>query len=344
MKKFSLTEKVQEAVFIIAEIGNNHNGKKETAIDLIDIAAESGADAVKFQTYKGLDIVTPQVLANEYPGWDVKGFEYWYEFIDSIALPFQDHKEVFEYAKKRGIIPFSTPTSPAIVDFLETLEVPLYKIASMDITNIQLLRKIASTGKPVILSTGMADDSEIDIAVSILKNNELAILHCVSDYPTQPENVNLNSITFIQEKYNVITGLSDHSITNEFALGAVALGGKVIEKHITYSRKAIEKAEHHFALEPEELKSMVCGIRCLEKGLGQKALVRSDQESENKSNYRRSLHLNKYMGEGTIIREEDISVLRPNTGDKPSEYDFYIGKRITKNIVPWTPLTQDLVE
>lgn len=343
MKKFSLKEITDKQVFIIAEIGNNHNGSVKTARELIDIAAEAKVDAVKFQTFSGQDIVTPLVEASEYKGWDVAGFDYWYQFLDTIALPLAEHKEVFDYAIAKGLIPFSTPTSPAIVDFLETLEVPLYKIASMDLTNVQLLKKVAATGKPVIISTGMGVDEEIKVAKRIFADNELSILHCVSDYPTKPENANLKAVSYLADTYDVIGGLSDHSIENEFALGSVVLGGRVIEKHITYSREAKEKAEHHFALEKTELVGLVEAVRRLELGIGSKAIVRSSQEKENKLKYRRSLHLNKPMKKGDVIKEEDIAVLRPNIGDAPSAFEYYPGKVLALDIKPWTGLTKDMI-
>jgi N,N'-diacetyllegionaminate synthase len=334
----SITEK---SVFIIAEIGNNHNGSRQTAIDLIEIAANAGVNAVKFQTFMGRDIVSPLVKANEYADWEVGGFDFWYEFLDTLALPLEDHKEVFDYARKRGLIPFSTPTSDKIVDFLESIDNEIYKIASMDVNNIQLLRKVALTHKPVILSTGMATDDEIQTAIDIFSNNELAILHCVSDYPTRPEKANLLALSHIAESYGVITGLSDHSLSNAFAIGAVALGGRVIEKHITYSRNAVEKAEHHFALEPDELTKLVIDIRNLEKGLGAKALVRSESELGNKQKYRRGLHLNKSKRAGETINGSDISVVRPVIGATASEYEFFLGKILKRNVDAWTGLRKE---
>lgn len=334
----SLKEITGRSVFIIAEIGNNHNGSKDTAKKLIDIAGEAGVDAVKFQTFTGLDIVSPKVKASEYPGWDVKHFEYWYQFIDSIALPLKDHAEVYQYAAEKGLIPFSTPTSVKMVDFLESIDNSIYKIASMDITNIPLLKRVAATGKPVILSTGMSDEDELIKAVEIFSNNELAVLHCISDYPVQPENVNLLSVKYITDRYKVISGLSDHAVTNEFAAGAVALGGRIIEKHITVSRQAKEKAEHHFSLEPAELKSLVQSIRNMEKGLGTQQWYRSPAEAENKTKYRRSLHLNKDKKAGEIITPEDISVVRPALGDPSADFDLFIGKKLTKDVAAWTGL------
>lgn len=330
--------------FIIAEIGNNHNGSVDTAKNLIDIAAEAGVDAVKFQTFRGRDIVSPTVKANEYKGWVAKGFDYWVDFLDTIALPLEDHKEVYDYAYQKGVIPFSTPTSPDIVDFLESIDNPIYKIASMDLTNVQLLRKVANTRKPVILSTGMGSEEEIERAIAIFKNNELVVLHCVSDYPTKPEDANLLSVKYLNEKFGVYTGLSDHSVSNEFAIGSVVLGAKVIEKHITYNRQAPELAEHHFALEPDELKNLVASVRIIEKGIGQNQLVRSENEIKNKLKFRRSLLVNKDMKKGTIITEEDISILRPNVGDAPELFDYFIGKTLTCDTEAWQGLNKNIVK
>lgn len=334
-----LIKTIQEKVFIIGEIGNNHNGNLETAKKLIDIAADTGVDAVKFQTFKGLDIVAPTVLANSYKGWDPKGFTYWYEFLDTIALSYNDHKLAFAYAKEKGVIPFSTPTSPNSVEFLESIDNPIYKIASMDVTNIPLLKAVAKTGKPTVISTGMANEEEISEAIKILNKNELVVLHCVSDYPTKPENANLMNMVYLKDKFNVPVGLSDHSISNEFALASLALGGRVVEKHFTYDRNAPEKAEHHFALMPNELKSLVTQIRNLEKGLISKGLNRSSSELENRANYRRGLHLNNPKRAGEVILPKDISVVRPCLGEGPESYEKFIGKKLSVNKEAWTGLT-----
>jgi pseudaminic acid synthase len=284
------------------------------------------------------------VKADEYKGWDVKGFNFWYEFLDTIALKLSDHREVYDYAYRKGVIPFSTPTSPRIVDFLESIGNEIYKIASMDVTNIHLLKKVAATGKPVIMSTGMASDDEILRATEIFKGNELVILHCVSDYPTQPENVNLLSIPYLAERYNVISGFSDHALTNEFAVASIAVGARVIEKHITYSRKAKEKAEHHFALEPQDFREMVNAIRNIEQGMGKKQLMRSASEMENKIKYRRSLHLNKDKKEGDIVLPDDIAGVRPAIGADISDFDFFIGKQLTRSVQAWSGLKREDVK
>ena len=335
---FNLVAQLQKEVFIIGEIGNNHNGNKETAKQLIDIAYEAGIHAVKFQTFRGQDIVTPQVKASEYPGWDTGQFEYWYQFLDTIALPLEDHKEVFDYAISKGVIPFSTPTSVEIVDFLEQLETPFYKIASMDVTNIQLLRKVAATGKPVILSTGMSTEAEIAKAVAIFAKNQFVLLHCISDYPADPAQSNLLSIPFLKQTFGVEVGYSDHTLTNETAGLAVALGARVIEKHFTYDRHTPEKAEHHFSLEPSELKNLVQTVRLAESALGTFQLYRSPTELENRGKYRRSLHVNKDLPAGAKLTASDILVLRPNNGGQPEDYDQFENGMLKVAKSAWEPL------
>jgi sialic acid synthase SpsE len=344
LQNFSIWETCKESVFIIAEIGNNHDGDVERAIELVDIAAEAGVDAVKFQSFRGLDIVSPHVTAKEYDGWAVEEYEYWHEFLDSIALPLEAHREVFNHAINRGLVPFSTPTSPAIVDFLEELDVSLYKLASMDLTNVPLIRRLAATGKPILFSTGMAEIQEVEWALNACRDNETVMLHCISDYPTLPENANLRAIEFLQETFGGPVGLSDHAVTNEFALGAVAMGARVVEKHITYSRASQHKAEHHFALEPAELSSLVQSIRALEAGLGEKSMKRSPSELVNRKKFRRGLHLNTRLKKGERLEPQHISVVRPNTGDNPGNFEFYLNKRLKLDTDAWTPLTRELVE
>jgi sialic acid synthase SpsE len=340
----SFLDKIGKAVLIIAEIGNNHNGDIETAKRLVDIAVAAKVDAVKFQTFRGVDIVTPLVQANEYEGWDTKGYEYWYEFLDSIALPLESHREVFEYAITKGVIPFSTPTSPYIVEFLEGLNVPFYKIASMDVTNIQLIKAVAATGKPVILSTGMSNEEEIAAACKLLEKNELCIMHCISDYPTDYSNANLASIQFLKSKFGVPVGFSDHSLGTELSVAAVAMGARVIEKHITISRNTDKKAEHHFALEPGELKALVDQIRNVEVAIGEVKLLRSKAEKVNKLKYRRSLHVNKTLTAGHVLETSDMVVLRPGDGANPSAYDDFIGKKLSYGKKAWESIDSNDVE
>jgi len=334
-------ERLSRSVFIVAEIGNNHNGNPDTAKRLIDAAAEAGADAVKFQTFRGTDIVTPKIPSSEYPGWNVTQFTWWHEFLDSIALPYDAHQEVFRYARSAGVVPFSTPTSLESVDLLQSLNVPIYKIASMDVTNIPLLRKVNEVGKPVILSTGMADEQEIDRAVSCFDRNRLAILHCVSDYPLKYCNASLRSIIRLKTKYGRPVGFSDHSLGHDLSVAAVACGARIIEKHITLDRNALEKAEHHVALEPGELKNLVVAIRQIEEALGTDVITLSANEREMRDKSRRSLHINKPLKSGAILTSDDISVLRPADGALPEEFDNFVGKKLNKCKQAWDPLTAD---
>lgn len=337
----NLFEKLFKKVFIVAEIGNNHNGDITTAKRLIDIAVESGVDAVKFQTFRGLDIVTPKVLSSEYSNEFSTNYTYWYEFLDSIALPLDKHKEIFDYANSKGIIAFSTPTSLEIVDFLENLNVPLYKVASMDVTNMPLLKKIASTGKPVILSTGMAEEKEIESAVRCFDIKKIILLHCISEYPLSYESANLKAILKLKDKFSCPIGFSDHSLGYELSIIAVAYGARVIEKHITLDRKPLRIAEHHFALEPSELKVFVTKIRQSELALGKETIKRTFKERKIRTNSRRSLHVNKEIKIGEILKSDDISILRPADGASPQDIDYFIGKSLRRHKEAWAPLKKE---
>lgn len=330
---------IKDKVFIIAEIGNNHNGNADTAKELIDAAVDAGADAVKFQSFRGEDIVTPKVLSSEYPGWNVTEHQYWCDFLDTIALPLEAHKDVFDYAWKKGVVPFSTAASPQIVSFLEGLNVLLYKVASMDVTNVQLLKRIAATGKPVIMSTGMAEEVEIDQAVRWLDIKKLAVLHCVSDYPLAYQNANLKSMIMLKEKYGCPVGFSDHSLTYDLPIAAVACGARIIEKHITLNRNSAKKAEHHFAFEPAEFKELVIRIRNIEAALGRETIRNSDSELEFRKKARRSLHVNKALNRGDILKAEDICVLRPSDGAAPEEFEKFLGQTVKSDKEAWDPLT-----
>lgn len=330
-----------DRTFIIAEIGNNHNGCAKTAIELVDAAAQCGVDAVKFQTFRGIDIVTPLVLSSEYPEWKVDGFTRWIDFLDSIALPLDAHAEVMAHARKKGLIFFSTPTSSQTVDFLEELDVPLYKIASMDVTNPALLEKVSRTGKPVIMSTGMANEQEIAKAANFFDKYKLSLMHCVSEYPLEFKNARLNRIRLLAQRFGCPVGFSDHSLESDLSLATVAMGAKIIEKHFTLSRNSEKKAEHHFALEPREMKELTAKIRKLETALACGSIDISQKESAIKDKYRRTLHVNKSMEQGEGIRENDIAILRPGDGAAPEDFFLYVGKKLSRNKNAWAPLTED---
>ncbi len=335
-----------EKSYIISEIGNNHNGNLEKAIQLIDESFNAGVDAVKFQTFRGIDIVSPKVKADEYKGWDVKGFEFWYQFLDTIALKLEDHQAVIDYTNSKGIDFITTPTSPYIVDFLETLKgIKAYKVASMDLNNIPLLQAIAKTDKEVIMSTGMGDMIDITRAVEILKNKKLSILHCVSDYPLDPSKAYLNNIIELKNCFpNYDIGFSDHSLGHELCIAARCLGAMIFEKHITLDRKDPNPAEHHFALEPNEFKVLVNWLKHIDNNLNSEGFLRSENEKINKFKYRRSYHYKHDLNCGAIITIEDLALVRPSDGISDNDLDKVCGKSLIVNVKAFDPcLISDIV-
>lgn len=325
--------------YIIAEIGNNHNGSVDKAKRLIEVAAKAKVDAVKFQTFTGLDIVSPKVLATEYPGWQVKNFKYWHEFLDTISLPLKSHQEIINFTKELGMDFITTPVSPAIVQFLETLEgIHAYKLASMDLNNWGLMHAMAKTNKPIIMSTGMGELQEVDKAVKIFEHKNLQILHCVSDYPLEPKNAALGNITVLRKRYPGINiGFSDHSLGHELVVAAVTLGATVIEKHITLDRNDPALAEHHFSLEPEELTTMVKWIRAIDDNLKHKEWIRSAKEAEGKKLFRRSFHYKQDFKKGHVFSTEDLTFIRPGEGIDYQSMETLIGKKLKSDKKAFDP-------
>jgi sialic acid synthase SpsE len=325
--------------YIISEIGNNHNGDLKKALKLVDASYNAGVNAVKFQTFRGIDIVSPKVKADEYKGWDVKGFEFWYQFLDTIALKLEDHQTVIDYTNSKGIDFITTPTSPYIVDFLETLNgIKAYKVASMDLNNIPLLQAIANTDKEVIMSTGMGDMIDIAKAVEIFKNHKLSILHCVSDYPLDPEKAYLNNIIELIKKFpNLNIGFSDHSFGHELCIAARCLGAIIFEKHITFDRNDPNPAEHHFALEPSEFKDLVKWLKHIDSNLNSDGFLRSENEKINKFKYRRSYHYKHDLSCGTKITIEDLTLVRPGDGISDNDIDKVCGKPLIVNVKAFDP-------
>ncbi len=324
--------------YIIAEIGNNHNGNIEKCLQLFKSAAESGADAVKIQSFTGKDIISPNIKSTLYPDWDSKGYEYWYQFLDSIALPLEDHQTAIDYANELGVDFITTPVTPDIVYFLETLEgIKGYKIASMDLNNIDLIEALSKTNKSIIISTGMSDLNEIDQVVSILKNNELSILHCISDYPLNPDDAALNNIKTLKEnfsKYKI--GFSDHSLGYELALIAITLGADIIEKHFTLDRNDEDSAEHHFSMEPKDLKSLVEWSKTLDKNFKITQWKRSRKEQSNKDQVRRSFHYKKDLPKNHILKREDLIFIRPGDGLDFDNIDKILNQKLTSDKKAYT--------
>ncbi len=325
--------------YIIAEIGNNHNGSIEKAKLLVNEAVNSGADAIKTQSFRGLDIVTPEVLMSDLPDWDDGKFKYWYQFIEDFALPLENHQELIDYTNSFNIDFITTPVSVEILDELESLKgIRAYKLASMDLTNRNLILEMSKTAKPIIISTGMGSMKEIRDAIHILRKSDLTILHCISDYPLNPLNAHLNNIKILKERYkNFKIGFSDHSLGHELSVAAVSLGAEVIEKHFTLNRNDEERAEHHMSMEPKDFLELTQWIRALDKNLSQNAWGRSKLEVSNKLQYRRSFHYKYSLPSGHKVSLKDLTFVRPCDGIGYDHIQDILDTRLIKSVKPFDP-------
>ncbi len=322
-------------VFIIAEIGANHNGDLELAKESIDAALECGVDAVKFQTYTTDELLsnTNGIVVYGKEGSEVS--ETVQEMFDKVTLKREFHKEIYDYAKSKGLICFSTPFSLDGVEFLKNLDNPIYKIASSDVNYVDMLEVIGQTKKPVILSTGKCTIGDLDLAIETLRKNgtkELCLLHCIANYPSKMEHMNLNVIKTLKQMYpDCIIGFSDHSLGITASLGAVCLGAKIIEKHFTLD-KNLEGPDHWFSMDPTDMNNLVTEIKNLETAFGNSRKRVTDSEILDKHWATRSLHINKTLKIGETISKEDISMLRPGYGISPFDKEKVIGMKLTKNI------------
>lgn len=316
--------------FIIAEIGSNHNGDKATAKRLINVAAEAGADAVKFQTFKAKDIASDIVPANAYGDFPfTKGKTHWHEVLAQLAMPYAWYEELFACAKSLGLLALSTPESLEAADFLNDLGVPAFKIASMDLTYVQLLEHVARFRKPVLFSTGMGTQNEIDIAVKVLETAGLAefsILHCISHYPPRYDEIHLPVLEALQTRYACPIGFSDHAKDNLPSFCAVAKGAAVIEKHITLD-SSHPGPDHRFALEPQELQNLVAGCHTV-------ARMNTPQPAgfldPQRLHYQRSIVAKKNLVAGETINWDTVECKRPGTGIPPYEYQSIAGKTVAR--------------
>jgi N-acetylneuraminate synthase len=319
-----------EKCFIIAEAGSNHNRDFNQALRLIDVAVEAGADAVKFQTYSAEKIYskkTPKMSYLKKKGLTREDESVW-DLIKRIEMPRQWHKDLMEYCNEKGIIFLSTPFDLQAVDELEEIGVLAHKIASFEITHLPLLEYVAKTGKPIILSTGMADLSDIETALDVIyrqSNDKVILLHCAINYPPRYEDLNLRAIKTMEQAFQVPVGFSDHTLGITSDIAAVALGAKVIEKHFTLDRN-LPGPDHPFALEPDELKSMVQAIRDTEKALGSPIKKHTQAEEEMYRLARRSLVAACRIPKGTKITAEMIDVKRPGYGIPTKLMDVVIGR------------------
>ncbi len=319
-----------EPCFVIAEIGSNHNQEKSLAFELIDAAAESNVDAVKFQTFK-----SSEHYSSKTPGFSYLNNINTSDLIKSLELDRSWQKELMDYAEKRNLIFFSSPCDIDAVDGLAKINVPLYKVASFDITDDSLIKYISKQGKPVIISTGMASLNEIQIAIDSAKsvdNNEIILLQCTSLYPAPAYLTNLNSISTMRKAFNTLVGYSDHTKGDHVAIAAVALGACVIEKHFTLDRK-LPGPDHPFAIEPKELNQMMVKIREVESSFGDglKNGPRSE-EFEMAEKGKRSVHAKVNILEGEKISDDMLCIKRPGLGIHPSLRNQIIGRTAKKSI------------
>lgn len=332
--------------FIIAEMSGNHNQSLERAIQLVELAADAGADAVKLQTYTA-DTMTLNIEKNEFviqnEGNLWRG-ESLYNLYQKAYTPWEWHKAIFDKCEELGLLAFSSPFDETAVDFLETLNVPAYKIASFENVDIPLIKKVARTGKPIIISTGMATAAELDEAVRAVRgegNDQLILLKCTSTYPATPENSNLATIPHMRELFDVEIGLSDHTMGTGVSVAAVALGATVIEKHFTTAR-ADGGVDSAFSMEPHELKQLVEDTERAWQSIGHIQYGPTEAEKPSVSR-RRSLYIGEDMKAGDIFTSENLRDIRPGLGLSTKYYDILIGKTIKVDVKKGTPVSWELV-
>jgi len=336
-----------DRTFIIAELSCNHNQNKDIAYKLIDEASKAGADAIKLQTYTAdtITINCDKPCFKECLKGTIWEGEYLYNLYKKAYTPWEWTKDLKNYANKLGMELFSSPFDTTSVDFLEKLDIPCYKIASFEIVDHVLIKRIALTGKPVIISSGMASIGELDEAINILRNNgcqDIAMLKCTSAYPANPEDANLITLQNMKKTFNIIPGLSDHTLGIEVPITSVALGGKVIEKHFTLSRDS-GSSDDKFSITPDEFKNMVDSIRLVEKCIGK--ITYGGIKSENKSKkFRKSLFVVKNIKKGEKFTSENIRPIRPSYGLHTKHYDFIMGKTARTDISYGTPMVWNLIE
>ena len=334
------------STYIIAEMSGNHNMDYNRAVQILHAAKESGADAVKIQTYTAdtitLDCDTPYFQITQGTLWDGTTLHKLYE---KAYTPWEWQPRLQEVAKNIGLDFFSSPFDFTSVDFLEEMNVPAYKIASFEITDIPLIRKVARLGKPVIISTGIATLSDIELAVKTCKdegNSNIILLKCCSAYPTPYEDINLRTMVNLRDTFDCIVGLSDHTMGDTVAVASVAMGAKVVEKHLTLSR-ADGGVDSAFSMEPEEFKQMVEHIRIVEKAMGQVTYELTDKQKGERE-HARSLFIAKDMKAGDVLDENNMRSVRPANGLHTKYYDELLGKRIKRDVKIGTPLSWDLID
>lgn len=328
--------------YIIAELSANHNGSLDTALRIVEEAKKAGADAVKLQTYKA-DTITLNSDSDDFQIkgglWDGRSL---YDLYEEAHMPWEWHKPLFDRARELEIPIFSSPFDATAVDLLEDLNAPAYKIASFEAVDLPLIRYVAATGKPMIISTGMADAEEIQEAITAAREGgckQLAILHCVSGYPAPAEDYNLKTISDMRQRFGLVTGLSDHTLDNTTAIASVVMGASIIEKHFTLDRNG-GSPDDSFSLEPEDLAALCRDSKTAWKALGEVNYGRKSSEQGN-AQFRRSLYVVKEVAAGQPLTADAIRSVRPGYGIAPKHQDQVIGKRATRRLAYGEPLKWD---
>ncbi|CAP42650.1 N-acetylneuraminate synthase [Bordetella petrii] len=334
----------EDPPYVIAEVSANHNGRLDVALRLIDEAKKAGADAVKLQTYTA-DTITLDADTEDFQIrgglWDGKTL---YQLYQEAHMPWEWHEPLFEHARKVGIPIFSSPFDRTAADLLDSLNAPAFKIASFEAVDLPLIRYVAGKGKPMIISTGMADDEEIQEAIDAARSGgctQLAILHCVSGYPAPAQDYNLRTVPDMIQRFGLVTGLSDHTLDNTTAVTSVALGASLIEKHFTLDRSG-GGPDDSFSLEPADLAALCRDSRTAWQALGKVDYGRKSSEQGN-AQFRRSLYFVKPLQAGETITEDAVRSVRPGFGLPPKQLDDVVGRKVGRDIAANTPVrAQDL--
>lgn len=336
---------MKDKVFIVAELSANHGHQLETALASVRAAKEAGADAIKIQTYTAdtitLDCTAPDFVVGGGTLWDGQTLHSLYQ---QAYTPWEWHEAIFEEAQKCGLICFSTPFDSTAVDLLERLDNPIYKIASFEITDVNLIRYAAGKGKPMVISTGIATAEDIELAIQACHeagNHNVTLLRCVSAYPAPLENINLRTMVDMQERYGVKVGLSDHTMGSEVAIAAVALGATMVEKHFIIDR-TIGGPDAAFSMEKEEFKKMVDSIRNVEKALGD-VVYPTDPSQISGRQFSRSLYVAEDIKAGELITEQNVRSVRPGYGLHPRFLDEILGKPVTRELKKGERMSLDVV-
>jgi len=331
--------------YMIAEMSANHNGNIETAYNIIEACKKAGADAVKIQTYRP-DTITLDCATEDFVIrgglWDGRTL---FDLYKQAHMPWEWHAPLFEYARKHEITIFSSPFDKTAVDLLEGLNAPAYKIASFEAIDLPLIKYVASTGKPMIVSTGMADAEEIQEAIDAARGggcSELAILHCVSGYPAPASDYNLRTIPDMIERFGTVTGLSDHTLDNATAITSIAMGAAILEKHVTLNRKG-GGPDDSFSLEPSELRALCSDIKSAWLALGGVDYGRKSSEQGNVQ-FRRSLYFVTDLKAGDVITLDAVRSVRPGFGLPPKHLDAIIGRRLERDVLWGTPITWEVIK